>query len=54
MMVRKGDVVRLETSGGGGFGNPREREPALIERDLRYGYVSADAAAGVYGHSSAT
>jgi N-methylhydantoinase B/oxoprolinase/acetone carboxylase alpha subunit len=54
MMVRKGDVVRLETSGGGGFGNPREREPALIERDLRHGYVSADAAADVYGHSSAT
>ena len=50
LMVRKGDIVRLETSGGGGFGDPRAREPAQVERDLRHGYVSADAAADVYGY----
>ena len=51
MMVRKGDIVRLETSGGGGFGAPRARDPVLVERDVRQGYVSAEAAAAVYGHA---
>ena len=51
MMVRKGDVVRLETSGGGFFRDPKARDAAQIERDLRHGYVSTQAAAGVYGHA---
>lgn len=53
LMVRKGDVVRLETSGGGGFGAPMMRSRELIERDVRYGYVSAEAAAAVYGYAAA-
>jgi N-methylhydantoinase B len=36
----KGDRVRLETSGGGGFGNPATRAAASVERDLALGYVS--------------
>ena len=53
MMVRKGDIVRLETSGGGGFGDPRARDAALVERDVRHGYVSdaeAVGCAGLSGH----
>jgi N-methylhydantoinase B/oxoprolinase/acetone carboxylase alpha subunit len=53
LMVRKGDIVRLETSGGGGFGSPRMRARELIERDIRHGYVSGDAAAAVYGYEPA-
>jgi N-methylhydantoinase B/oxoprolinase/acetone carboxylase alpha subunit len=53
LMVRKGDIVRLETSGGGGFGSPTLRPRELIERDVRYGYVSAGAAATVYGYAVA-
>ena len=53
LMVRKGDIVRLETSGGGGFGSPTLRPRELIERDVRYGYVSAEAAATVYGYAAA-
>lgn len=41
LKLRKGDIIRLETSGGGGFGNPQERDPKMIERDVRLGYVSA-------------
>lgn len=41
LRLRQGDIVRLETSGGGGFGNPKERASELIERDIRQGYVSA-------------
>jgi N-methylhydantoinase B/oxoprolinase/acetone carboxylase alpha subunit len=52
LMVRKGDIVRLETSGGGGFGSPTLRARELIERDVRYGYVSAEAAAAVYGSAA--
>ncbi len=50
-MLRRGDIVRLETSGGGGFGDPRARARALVERDLAQGYVSAEAAAALYGYA---
>jgi N-methylhydantoinase B/oxoprolinase/acetone carboxylase alpha subunit len=36
--------------GGGGYGDPREREPWRIEEDLREGYVSAESAVRDYGH----
>jgi N-methylhydantoinase B len=35
-----GDIVRIETSGGGGFGEPGARDPAAIAFDLDEGYVS--------------
>lgn len=38
--VRQGDVVVLETAGGGGFGDPAARNPQAAERDRRGGYVS--------------
>ena len=37
--LRQGDVVRLETSGGGGFGPVAARDPAAAERDRRMGYL---------------
>jgi N-methylhydantoinase B/oxoprolinase/acetone carboxylase alpha subunit len=49
LILRKGDIVRLETSGGGGFGNPRSRPHSLIERDVRQGYVSGEQAVSAYG-----
>jgi N-methylhydantoinase B len=42
--IRRGQKVRLETPGGGGFGDPRERDPERIERDVRLGYVTREAA----------
>jgi N-methylhydantoinase B len=38
--LRRGQRVRLETPGGGGFGDPGERDPAASARDLELGYVS--------------
>ena len=38
--LERGDRVRIETPGGGGYGDPSERDPALVERDRRLGYVS--------------
>ena len=38
--LRKGQRVRLETPGGGGYGNAQERPEELIRNDLAQGYVS--------------
>jgi len=35
----KGDIVRLETSGGGGFGNPATRSAETRKADQALGYV---------------
>jgi N-methylhydantoinase B len=42
--IRRGQKVRLETPGGGGFGDPAVRDPERVGRDVRLGYVSRDAA----------
>jgi N-methylhydantoinase B len=36
----KGERLRIEAAGGGGYGDPRERDRALVERDLRDGYIT--------------
>jgi N-methylhydantoinase B len=46
--IRPGQKVRLETPGGGGFGDPGARDPARVARDVRLGYVSRDAALRAY------
>ena len=33
--VRAGEVIRIRTTGGGGWGDPLERDPALVVRDVR-------------------
>jgi N-methylhydantoinase B len=47
--VEPGDVLLMESSGGGGFGDPLERDPALVVADLLEGYVTLTAAEAVYG-----
>jgi len=42
--IRQGQKVRLETPGGGGFGEPATRDPREVARDVRLGYVSCGAA----------
>jgi N-methylhydantoinase B len=49
VMLRRGDVVRTMTGGGGGFGDPRVRDGQLVRADVRVGPVSAEAAREVYG-----
>jgi N-methylhydantoinase B len=46
-----GDRIRLWTPGGGGYGDPRERDPALIEEDLEEGYISPESARQNYGYT---
>ncbi len=47
--VETGDVVMMESSGGGGFGDPLERDPAAVAADLAEGYVTVGAAEAIYG-----
>jgi N-methylhydantoinase B len=47
--LRQGDIFRLDTPGGGGFGDPFEREPERVLADVREGYVSREAADKDYG-----
>ncbi len=42
--LRKGDVVEFDTAGGGGFGDPAERDAAAVARDVASGRVSAERA----------
>jgi N-methylhydantoinase B len=47
--VPAGTAIRIRTTGGGGWGDPLERDPALVARDVRWGKVSREAAAAEYG-----
>jgi len=39
--LTKGSRLRIESAGGGGYGDPRERERQLVEEDIANGYVDA-------------
>jgi N-methylhydantoinase B/oxoprolinase/acetone carboxylase alpha subunit len=41
--------IRLEEAGGGGYGNPLERDPELVLKDVINGYISLEAAKNEYG-----
>jgi N-methylhydantoinase B len=47
--VLRGQIVRVVTTGGGGWGDPFEREPALVLADVVEGRVSVDRARDDYG-----
>ncbi|HSS86638.1 MAG TPA: hydantoinase B/oxoprolinase family protein, partial [Reyranella sp.] len=48
-VLRKGDVLRIETGGGGGHGHPFDRPTEKVLEDVLGGFVSADAARRLYG-----
>jgi N-methylhydantoinase B len=47
--IGEGDVFSRPTAGGGGFGDPLEREPKLVIEDIKDDYVSIERAAKDYG-----
>jgi N-methylhydantoinase B len=47
--IEKGWCIRIESPGGGGWGDPMARDPERVARDVRLGYVSPDAARTRYG-----
>ena len=49
--LKKNDVVSIRSGGGGGWGDPRERDHARVKGDVLNGYITADEARRVYGVS---
>jgi N-methylhydantoinase B len=47
--IAPGTRLHMVYAGGGGFGDPKARDPEAVKRDVRDGYVSADAARKHYG-----
>lgn len=47
--VRAGELIRIRTTGGGGWGDPLERDPAAVLRDVQWAKVSLKAARADYG-----
>jgi N-methylhydantoinase B len=47
--LHSGDLVRLVTGTGGGYGDPADRDPGLVLADLRDELITPDDAAGAYG-----
>ena len=50
IILKAGDTVRVSTPGGGGFGLPLERDPHLVDRDVKRGYYSKDEAKEKFGY----
>ncbi len=49
ILMQPGDRVRVRTPGGGGYGDPARRDPALVDEDVRLGRYSAEEAARLFG-----
>ena len=47
--LNPGDVVVMEAAGGGGYGDPMDREPGLVIEDVLNGYVTPEHAREEYG-----
>jgi len=47
--IKKGQHLHLETPGGGGYGNSKDRDPEAVMRDVRLGYVTMEGAKHNYG-----
>ena len=48
-IIPAGDRLIVEMPGGGGYGDPFARDPALVARDVRYGLIEPAQAEGEYG-----
>ena len=51
-LIQPGERVTILSAGGGGHGDPRDRERSLVEADLANGFVSDEAARTIYGYSA--
>ena len=47
--LHDGEMIASYSCGGGGYGPPSERDPELVGRDVREGFVSRDRARDIYG-----
>ncbi len=48
--VNKGDVIRIVTANGGGYGDPAKRTPDMVAEDVKDGYLTPERAKEIYGY----
>lgn len=46
--LKEGDVIRIVTGNGGGYGDPAKRDPADIAEDVKNGYITPERAKAIY------
>jgi N-methylhydantoinase B len=49
LTLQTGEVIRIMTGTGAGWGDPRQRDPGLVRDDLRNGYITEEQARKYYG-----
>ena len=49
MVVKRGDLLRFETCGGGGWGDPLTRDPMRVRQDVARGFITVRGALEDYG-----
>jgi N-methylhydantoinase B len=49
LALQRGDIVRIRTGGGGGWGDPLERDPELVLADVLGGWITPETASAQYG-----
>ena len=54
LSTKPGDVIRVITGSGGGYGDPRRRDPARVAEDVKNGLITRERAAEIYGWQPAT
>jgi N-methylhydantoinase B len=47
--IKKGEIVRGNTTSGGGYGDPRERDPERVLKDVLDGFETIERASELYG-----
>lgn len=47
--MKAGDRVAVGTPGGGGYGDPKQRDPGLVRHDVAMGYYTAEQAEELFG-----
>jgi N-methylhydantoinase B len=49
ILIEPGDLICVSTPGGGGYGDPFQRDPTLVERDVTRGYYTVEQAEERFG-----
>jgi N-methylhydantoinase B len=49
IQMEEGDSLIVHTPGGGGYGDPKKRDPERVKRDVNNGLLSKEAALRIYG-----